>query len=83
MTVLAATYLTVQYLLALRRTAFLWALGAVAVAEPILLASAGTSILGFAEIVLGLQLVAAVAVLGVATAAAGARRRSPAPALPD
>jgi O-antigen/teichoic acid export membrane protein len=83
MTVLAVTYLTVQYLLALHRTAFLWALGAVAVAEPVLLASAGTSILGFAEIVLGLQLAAAVAVLGFATAAAGARRRSPAPALPD
>jgi hypothetical protein len=82
MVVLALTYLTVQYLLALHRTAFLWALGAVAVAEPILLASAGTSILGFAEIVLGLQLAAAIAVLGFA-AAAGARRPAPAPALPD
>jgi O-antigen/teichoic acid export membrane protein len=84
MTVLAVTYLTVQYLLALHRTAFLWALGAVAVAEPILLASAGTSILGFADIVLGLQVAAAIAVLGfAAVAGAGARRHAPAPALPD
>jgi O-antigen/teichoic acid export membrane protein len=69
MTLLAVTFLTVQYLLALHRTSFLWALGAVAVAEPILLASAGTSIVGFAKIVLGLQVAAAVAVLAFAAAA--------------
>src|SRR4051812_3435489 len=41
MTVLAASYLTVQYLLALARTSFLWVLGIVALIEPFLL-SAGT-----------------------------------------
>ena len=36
-TLLALTYLAIQYLLALRRTAFLLPLGAIALAEPVLL----------------------------------------------
>jgi O-antigen/teichoic acid export membrane protein len=63
MTLLAIAYLTVQYLVALHRTTFLWALGAVAIAEPILLTTSNESLVGFASIVLGVQCVAAASVL--------------------
>jgi O-antigen/teichoic acid export membrane protein len=58
-TVLAATYLAVQHMLALRRTWFLLPLGAVAVAEPILLLQASKKPVGFAVVVLAVQLVGA------------------------
>jgi O-antigen/teichoic acid export membrane protein len=54
-TVLAATYLAIQYMLALRRAVFLLALGAVAVAEPVLLLNASRNPEGFAAVVLGVQ----------------------------
>jgi O-antigen/teichoic acid export membrane protein len=65
MTLLAVAYLTVQYMVALRATHFLWVLGVVAVAEPFLLTAAGHSIVGFAAIVFGVQCVAASAVLAL------------------
>ncbi len=65
-TVLAATYLAVQYMLALRRTWFLLALGAVAVAEPILLLNASRRPTGFATVVLGIQAVGAVLAFAMA-----------------
>jgi O-antigen/teichoic acid export membrane protein len=77
-TVLAATYLAVQYLLALKRTWFLLAIGAVAVAEPILLLHAPRKPVGFAVVVLGVQLVAAVVAFGLAL-----RRQKPPPLDPD
>ena len=58
-TMLAATYLAVQYLLALKRTWFLLAIGAVAVAEPILLLGASRRPAGFAAVVLAVQAVGA------------------------
>jgi O-antigen/teichoic acid export membrane protein len=58
-TALAATYLAIQYMLALRRTFFLIVLGAVAVAEPILLLNAPRDATGFAAVVLGVQAVGA------------------------
>jgi O-antigen/teichoic acid export membrane protein len=58
--VLACTYLAVQYLLALRRTWFLVPLAAVAVAEPILLLNASHEPKSFAAVVLAIQAVAAV-----------------------
>ncbi len=58
-TVLACTYLAVQYMLALRRTWFLVPLGAVAVAEPILLLNASHEPKSFAAVVLAIQAVAA------------------------
>lgn len=74
---LALTYLAIQYLLALRRTLFLLPLGAVAVAEPVLLLTvAPTSPNGFAAVVLAVQAVAAAVALGLAftrTARAGRR----------
>jgi O-antigen/teichoic acid export membrane protein len=76
-TLLALTYLAIQYLLALRRTSFLLPLGAIAVAEPILLLTVAPSNPdGFAAIVLAVQAVAAVVALGLAFArGAPAERR--------
>jgi O-antigen/teichoic acid export membrane protein len=58
-TVLACTYLAIQYMLALRRTGFLVVLAAVAVAEPILLLNASHQPKSFAAVVLGVQAVGA------------------------
>jgi O-antigen/teichoic acid export membrane protein len=76
-TVLACTYLAIQYLLALRRTWFLVALAVVAVAEPILLLNASRKPAGFAAVVLAIQAV------GALVAFSFALRRGPvAPAPP-
>jgi O-antigen/teichoic acid export membrane protein len=58
-TVLACTYLAIQYMLALKRTWFLLALGVVAVAEPVLLLQASKNPAGFAVVVLAIQAVGA------------------------
>ena len=63
MTLLAVAYLAVQYMLALRQTAFLWILGVVAIAEPFLLTAGDFGILSFASVVFGLQAVAAAGAL--------------------
>jgi glycosyltransferase involved in cell wall biosynthesis/O-antigen/teichoic acid export membrane protein len=66
MTLLAAGYLCVQYMLALREVRFLFALAAAAAAEIVLLLGAGlASIEGFAAVVLALQASAALAVLAL------------------
>jgi O-antigen/teichoic acid export membrane protein len=59
-TVLACTYLAIQYMLALKRTWFLLAVGAVAIAEPVLLLQASRKPAGFAVVVLAIQAVGAV-----------------------
>jgi O-antigen/teichoic acid export membrane protein len=66
-TLLALTYLAIQYLLAQRRTAFLIPLGLIALAEPVLLVTAapGTPD-GFAAVVLALQALAAAVGLALA-----------------
>jgi len=69
MTLLAVSTLAVQYMLALHRTAFLWALAVAAVAEPLLLSGGDPDMRSFAEIVLAVQAVAAVACLGLAARA--------------
>jgi len=75
MTLLAAGYLCVQYMLALREVRFLIALGVAAAAEVVILAGAGfSSIVGFATVVLALQAVAALTVLALGLA----RRPEPA-----
>jgi glycosyltransferase involved in cell wall biosynthesis/O-antigen/teichoic acid export membrane protein len=77
MTLLAAGYLCVQYMLALREVRFLIALGVAAAAEVVLLSGAGlSSLVGFATVVLALQAVAALAVLALGLA----RRPEPAAA---
>jgi hypothetical protein len=70
-TVLAATYLAVQYMLAQKRTWFLIAIGAVAVVEPVLLLQASRHPPGFAAVVLAVQAV------GAAVAFTLALRRDP------
>ncbi|MBV9798343.1 MAG: hypothetical protein JO039_09890, partial [Solirubrobacterales bacterium] len=82
-TVLAATYLAIQYMLALKRTWFLLAVGAVAVAEPILLLQASRKPAGFAAVVLAVQAVGALVALALAFRTGGApaaRAVSPEPA---
>jgi hypothetical protein len=77
MTLLAISYLGVQYMLALGRLSFLWALGAVATTEVILLGSADLeSLVSFAGVVLLMQAVAAggVLTLGFAGRAAATAR---------
>jgi O-antigen/teichoic acid export membrane protein len=63
---LAATYLAVQYLLALKRTWFLVAIGAVAAAEPVFLLSAPRHPAGFAGVVLAIQAVGALVAFALA-----------------
>ncbi len=68
-TLLALTYLAIQYLLALRRTSFLLPLGAIAVSEPILLLTVAPSNPdGFALVVLCVQALAAAVALALAFA---------------
>lgn len=63
MTLLAIAYLTVQYMVALGELKFVWVLGVVAIVEPFLLSAGNFTLLSFATVVLGLQFVAAGAVL--------------------
>ncbi|MCL2418436.1 MAG: oligosaccharide flippase family protein [Conexibacteraceae bacterium] len=58
-TVLAGTYLAVQYMLALKRVWFLLAIGAVAAIEPVLLLQAPKHPASFATVVLLIQLLGA------------------------
>jgi O-antigen/teichoic acid export membrane protein len=74
--VLACTYLAIQYMLALKRTLFLTVLGAVAVAEPILLLQASRKPASFAATVLAIQ------AAGALLAFALALRRAPAAPAP-
>jgi O-antigen/teichoic acid export membrane protein len=76
-TALAGTYLAIQYMLALKRAWFLIVIGAVAVAEPILLLNASRKPAGFATVVLGIQAVGAVLAFGLAL-----RRDNTPPAIP-
>jgi O-antigen/teichoic acid export membrane protein len=65
-TVLAATYLAVQYMLALKRVAFLAVIAVVAVIEPVLLLQAPRHPAAFASVVLGVQVIGAVLAYGMA-----------------
>ncbi len=70
-TVLAATYLAIQYMLALKRTWFLVPLGMVAIAEPFVLAQGPKHPTGFAAIVLGVQALGALLAFAIALARDG------------
>jgi O-antigen/teichoic acid export membrane protein len=65
-TVLAATYLAVQYMLALKRVWFLPAIGLIAAIEPVLLLQAPKHPASFATVVLFVQLLGAAVVYGFA-----------------
>jgi O-antigen/teichoic acid export membrane protein len=85
-TVLACTYLAIQYLLALRRTWFLIPVALVAVAEPILLLNASRKPTGFAAVVLAIQAVGALVAFSFALRrgpVAPAPPRDPAPDTAD
>ena len=71
------TYLAVQYMLALKRTAFLIAIGAVAVLEPILLLHAAKRPAPFATVVLLVQAIGALLAFGMALRRGGRRPRRP------
>jgi hypothetical protein len=75
MTLLAVAYLTVQYMVALGELRFVWVLGIVAIVEPFLLSAGDLTVLSFATVVLGLQLVVAAAMLAL-----GLRTRRATPA---
>ena len=76
MSLLACAYLSVQYLLALERANFLWALLLAAVLEPVLLQAIGSQLTTIALTLLGLQLVLASAVLALGFRSAAAPRAS-------
>lgn len=96
-TLLALTYLAVQYMLGLRQVFFLIPLGLVAIAEPVLLITIAPSDPdGFAAILLGIQALAAAIALALAfrrpaatapvpvpVASDPAPRRAPQPAQPQ
>ncbi|HTW13253.1 MAG TPA: hypothetical protein VME01_10945 [Solirubrobacteraceae bacterium] len=65
-TVLAATYLAVQYMLALKRQWFLVALAVVAAIEPILLLHASRKPASFASVVLLVQVIGAILTYAIA-----------------
>jgi O-antigen/teichoic acid export membrane protein len=80
MTLLACAYLSVQYLLALERANFLWALAAAAIAEPLVLQALGSRLTAVALGLLGVQLVLAAVVLSLGFRSAASPRASGAPA---
>jgi O-antigen/teichoic acid export membrane protein len=65
-TMLAATYLAVQYMLALKRTWFLVAIGLVAAVEPVLLLQASSRPSAFAAVVLAVQALGALLAFALA-----------------
>jgi O-antigen/teichoic acid export membrane protein len=79
MALLACAYLSVQYLLALGRSSFVWILGIGAALEVLVLLAIGARLTEVALALAGLQLTCAAAVL---TLSFRTRRRSAGPALP-
>ena len=71
-TVLSATYLAIQYMLALKRFWFLIPLAAVALAEPFLLLHASRKPAGFAAVVLAVQAAGALVAFAIALRRQGA-----------
>ena len=77
MALLACAYLSVQYLLALGRSSFIWVLSAGAAAEILLLLAIGTDLTQVAIALSALQLACAAAVLFISLGAGRPRRGSP------
>jgi O-antigen/teichoic acid export membrane protein len=80
MSLLACAYLSVQYLLALERANFLWALAVAAVAEPLVLQALGSRLTAVAVGLLAVQTFLAVIVLSLGFRSAASPRASGAPA---
>jgi glycosyltransferase involved in cell wall biosynthesis/O-antigen/teichoic acid export membrane protein len=76
MSLLACAYLSVQYLLALERANFLWALAVAAVAEPLVLQALGSRLTAVAAGLLAIQTFLATAVLALGFRSAASPRAS-------
>jgi O-antigen/teichoic acid export membrane protein len=76
MSLLACAYLSVQYLLALERANFLWALGVAAIAEPLLLQATGAHLTAIAGALLALQALLAAVILSLSFRSAASPRAS-------
>jgi O-antigen/teichoic acid export membrane protein len=76
MTLLACAYLSVQYLLALERANFLWALGLAAIVEPLLLQAIGSRLTAVAFGLLVVQTLLAAVVLSLGFRSAASPRAS-------
>src|SRR5207247_9136759 len=76
MSLLACAYLSVQYLLALERANFLWALGVAAIAEPLVLQATGAHLTAIAVALLGLQALLAAVILSLSFRSAASPRAS-------
>jgi O-antigen/teichoic acid export membrane protein len=76
MTLLACAYLSVQYLLALERANFLWALAVAAVAEPLLLQAIGSRLTAVAVGLLAVQAFLALVVLSLGFRSSASPRAS-------
>ncbi len=74
MALLACAYLSVQYLLALGRSSFIWVLGAGAAAEVLLLLAIGADLTQIAIALSALQFACAAAVLAISLRSAAAAR---------
>ena len=74
MSLLACAYLSVQYLLALERTNFLWALGAAAIAEPLVLQATGSHLTAVAFGLLAVQSLLAAVILSLSFRSAASPR---------
>jgi hypothetical protein len=66
MALLAGTYLSVQYMLALHRAVFIWVLAVAAVLEVALVAHFGADLRNVALALCGLQLACAAMIVGIA-----------------
>jgi glycosyltransferase involved in cell wall biosynthesis/O-antigen/teichoic acid export membrane protein len=76
MSLLACAYLSVQYLLALERANFLWALAAAAIAEPLVLQAIGSKITAVAAGLLVVQMLLAAVILSLSFRSAASPRAS-------
>jgi len=76
MSLLACAYLSVQYLLALERANFLWALAVAAIAEPLLLQAIGSRLTAVAVGLLAVQTFLALVVLSLSFRSAASPRAS-------
>jgi O-antigen/teichoic acid export membrane protein len=76
MSLLACAYLSVQYLLALERANFLWALGVAAIAEPLVLQAIGSHLTAVAVGLLVVQAALAAIVLSLGFRSAASPRAS-------
>ena len=77
MALLACTYLSVQYMLALGRTAFIWVLAVGVVVEVVVVAGIGADLTGVARAMCAMQAVFAALIVGMALRTRARERQAP------